>query len=111
MDGFAADDAGEMITANPDRLSRKLPFIHTTDDLKSEDPFAFVFHQKEADFIHMRIEHHPHRVVNVGVAGDEHIAHRIHANLIRVGLDCVNHDFTDFIFIAGDCNRVAQFFQ
>ena len=59
VDRASADHPGDMVLANPDRLTGELARIDPADQLKAEQPFAIVGDKHEPDLVHMGCQHHP----------------------------------------------------
>ena len=61
VDRASADHAGDMVLADPDRLTGQLARIDAADRLKAEQPFPIVGDKHEPDLVHVGRQHHPQR--------------------------------------------------
>ena len=99
VNGLGADHPRDVIFAHQDRFPGQLAHIDPANQFKTKQAFISAFHQHEADFIHVGIQHHFQRRLLPGVNAHQHAAHGIDFHLIGVRGNFFQNDPAYFALI------------
>jgi hypothetical protein len=100
MDRPRADHRGPPFPSNQDLLSDQIAGVDPADISKAIEACALLRNDQQTNLVHVRVEHDPQPIPSPPKPGRQHIAQRIHFDLIRAGLHLFENDLAHLGLIA-----------
>src|SRR5687767_11923556 len=111
MNRLGADDSRCALSTDKHLLPHQMAQVYSADHFEAIEPFAFLIHDHQTDFVHVSVEHHAGTLPPAPSFGYQDISQRVHFYFIGVWPHLLQHDLAHLALITRDRDDVTESFE